>query len=318
MIQGLKYYLGNTLSVATTREFKGWGRKRTGTFASWCQKIFGGVSILHEDGFIRSLGLGITTPSFSMVSDKSGIYYDATVPSDLEEILLHHDFEKDEALMSQACKAIGLMLRHQISKYNHATDLDDPRVEESESKQQVLIIAQTLGDMSLRYGMTEQFTTDAMIEAAIDENPDATIYMKVHPDVVSGKKKSDIDLIEARKKCIIIDGDVNPISLLSSFDKVYTKTSQMGFEALLVGCETVCFGMPFYAGWGITDDRVKCERRARKLSVEEVFAAAYILYSDYYNPYTKKPSDIIDTIGEIVWRRGLSQGLSRDLKLPRY
>lgn len=106
----------------------------------------------------------------------------------------------------------------------------------------------------------------------------------------------------------------------------------MGFEALLVGCECVCFGMPFYAGWGITDDRsssfraatrnliqdngkVKSidneeldsrlrgndrRRRGRKLTVEEVFAAAYILYTRYYNPYTKQKSDIFDTIETII------------------
>ena len=74
----------------------------------------------------------------------------------------------------------------------------------------------------------------------------------------------------------------------------------MGFEALLVGCECVCFGMPFYAGWGITDDRLTCDRRKRKLSVEEVFAGAYILYTRYVNPYSKKEIDIIETIETIA------------------
>ena len=63
--------------------------------------------------------------------------------------------------------------------------------------------------------------------------------------------------------------------------------------------------MPFYAGWGITDDRVTCERRKRRLSVEEVFTAAYILYTRYANPYQKRPSDIFDTIEEIVSQRNI-------------
>ena len=58
--------------------------------------------------------------------------------------------------------------------------------------------------------------------------------------------------------------------------------------------------MPFYARWGITDDRVKCDRRKRKLSIEEVFAAAYILYTRYVNPYSKKEIDIIETINTIA------------------
>lgn len=70
-----------------------------------------------------------------------------------------------------------------------------------------------------------------------------------------------------------------------------------------MGKECVCFGIPFYAGWGITDDRVICERRVKQRSVEEVFAAAYILYTHYTNPYQNRPSDIVDTIHEIVKQR---------------
>ena len=73
----------------------------------------------------------------------------------------------------------------------------------------------------------------------------------------------------------------------------------MGFEALILGCECVVFGMPFYAGWGLTDDRVSCLRRKRILSLTEVFAASYILYTKYNNPFSKKTSEIIDTIHTI-------------------
>ena len=121
--------------------------------------------------------------------------------------------------------------------------------------------------------------------------------------MLSGKKKSDIDIEAAKRQCTIIKENFNPISLLKHFDKVYTKTSQMGFEALLVGCECVCFGMPFYAGWGVTVDRVRCERRKAKRSVEEIFAAAYILYTRYYTPYRNCPSNIFDTIAEIVQQK---------------
>ena len=284
--------------------FYGWGRKSSGKKAVYLAQKCGTSFVLLEDGFIRSIGLGVDgTPSFSIVSDRKGIYYDATEPSDLEELLSHYDFKNDKALMSQAREAMELMRKYHISKYNYAPDINPAFFPKNDKR--VLIVAQTLGDASLRYGLAKQFTTDEMIDAAITENPEATVYLKVHPDVLSGKKRSDIDIEAARKKCLIIDQDINPISLLKYFNKVYTKTSQMGFEALLVGCETVCFGMPFYAGWGITDDRIACERRGRTLSVEEVFAASYILYSKYYNPYTQKPSDIINAIETIVKKTAL-------------
>ena len=280
--------------------FYGWGRKKSGIKAMKLAKKFDTSFVLLEDGFIRSLGLGVNgSPSFSLVEDDVGIYYDATTPSRLENILNSYDFSSDTKLMRDAHRAIKLIKKHNISKYNNSKTLESTFFKNKDEKR-ILVIAQTAGDASLKYGMLDDYTTDEMIDSAISQNPHAKIYLKIHPDVLSGKKKSDIDIESAKKKCIIIEENLNPISLLKHFSKVYTKTSQMGFEALLVGCECVCFGMPFYAGWGITTDKSTCQRRKRKLRVEEVFAAAYILYTRYHNPYTNKDSDIIDTIESIV------------------
>ncbi|MDK9693204.1 MAG: capsular polysaccharide biosynthesis protein, partial [Sulfurimonas sp.] len=218
-----------------------------------------------------------------------------------------YDFANDIKLMSDARCAIAFLVEHNISKYNNALEMDVSFLF-CESKtlfpKRVLIIAQTAGDASLEYGMLEDYTTQDMINVALSENPDARIYLKIHPDVLSGKKKSDIDMAMIDSRVHVITQNVNPIALLKHFDKVYTKTSGMGFEALLVGCECVCFGMPFYAGWGTTDDRSLCVRREKKLTIEEVFAGAYILYTKYYNPYEKRVSDIFDTMQTIVKIRG--------------
>jgi len=360
----IKHYTFVDMLLGKSGLFYGWGRKKSGAKAIELAKRHGTSFVLLEDGFIRSIGLGVEgSPSFSIVEDDMGIYYDATAPSRLENILNSYDFTADTALMADAGRAIGLIKQHNISKYNSAPDADEgfcmkyglageipddqrkcPRVRVRDDGQgrvqddvyRVLIIAQTAGDASLAYGMPDGYTTDEMITAAIEENPGARVYLKIHPDVLSGKKKSDIDIASAKERCTIIEENVNPLSLLKHFDKVYTKTSGMGFEALLAGCECVCFGMPFYAGWGVTDDRsvipnsignldprvpagnaLGCKpeddgeghgndvflRRGRKLSVEEIFAAAYILYTRYHNPYTNKPSNIFDTIETIVKMR---------------
>ena len=298
-MSGYLFYINNIFQIITKKNFKGWGRKRTGRFALWCHKTFGGNLTLLEDGFIRSLDLGVKgSPSFSIVEDDIGIYYDATTPSRLEHILQTYDFDSDVALMSKARDAIELIKKYHISKYNHAKDVDKNFFLSDEKR--VLIIPQTAGDSSLEYGLGNSFTTDEMIKKAVVENPDCKIYLKIHPDVLSGKKSSDIDVKNIDKNISIISEDINPISLLKHFHKVYTKTSGMGFEALVVGCECVCFGMPFYASWGITDDRLTRDRRKRKLSVEEVFAGAYILYTKYVNPYSKKEIDVIETIETIA------------------
>ena len=286
--------------------FYGWGRKRSGQKAISLAKKHNTSYVLLEDGFIRSINLGVyNSPSFSIIEDDIGIYYDATTPSKLENILNTYDFNSAEKLIKNAKGAISLIKKHHISKYNNSKYIDEDYFQSKNKR--VLIIAQTFGDSSLEYGLTQNYTTLDMINAAIDENKDSEIYIKIHPDVLTGKKKSDIDIQNIDKRCKIITENVNPISLLKNFHTVYTKTSQMGFEAILLGCKCVCFGMPFYAGWGITEDRVKCERRKRKLSIEEVFAASYILYTKYYNPYTKKKSDIIDTIQTIIKFRDLEK-----------
>ena len=306
---GHSFYRENLKAIMHDRHFRGWGRKKSGRFAQLCHIVFQGRLTLLEDGFIRSLGLGVEgSPSFSIVEDDKGIYYDATAPSRLESILNLYDFASDEKLMQDARRAIELIVQHHISKYNNAVDVPGGYFHKEEKR--VLVVAQTAGDASLKYGMLDDYTTGEMIDAAIDENPESKVFIKIHPDVLSKKKKSDIDIEAVKKRCVILKENFNPVSLLQHFDKVYTKTSQMGFEALLVGCECVCFGMPFYAGWGVTIDKSKCERRKVKRSVEEIFAAAYILYTQYYNPYRNRPSDIFDTINEIVIQRKklLNQG----------
>jgi len=294
----IKYYSFFDRIFTKKGVFYGWGRKNSGLNAVKLAKKYNTSFVLLEDGFIRSLGLAVDDfPSFSIVEDDLGIYYDASSASYLENILNDYDFVNDTKLMDDAKDAIDLVLKYNISKYNNAPNIDENYFKTDEER--VLVIAQTQGDSSLKYGMLDNFTTDDMLNAALGENPKSKIYLKIHPDVLSGKKKSDIDIESAKKICAIIEDDVNSLSLLKHFSKVYTKTSGMGFEALLVGCECVCFGMPFYAGWGVTTDKSQCSRRKAKRSVEEIFAAAFILYTRYYNPYTKQESDIFDTIETI-------------------
>jgi capsular polysaccharide export protein len=69
---------------------------------------------------------------------------------------------------------------------------------------------------------------------------------------------------------------------------VYTCTSQLGFEALLAGKKVKTYGMPIYAGWGLTEDTLSCPRRKRKRSVEELFYALYIAFAVHIDPFTSE------------------------------
>ena len=251
--------------------------------------------LLLEDGFIRSFGLGVEgSPSFSIVKDNVGIYYDATTPSKLENILNSYDFKSDRELMQMAKEARAKIIEYKISKYNNFKEVNLSYLENGTEK--ILIVAQTYGDSSLEYGLANKFSTIEMIADAIRDNPNAEVYIKIHPDVLSGKKKSDISEDDIPSSCYVLTDNVNPIELMNHFDKIYTKTSGMGFEALLLDKEVHCYGIPFYAGWGETKDKQQLARRKRELTIDEIFAGAYILYTEYYNPYINKKSDIIGII----------------------
>lgn len=103
-------------------------------------------------------------------------------------ILSHYDFVSNKKLMLDANKAIELIVKHNISKYNNAFEFDGIFSIDLEMTERVLIVAQRAGDASLEHGMLYPYTTADMINAAITENKDAVIWLKIHPDVLSGKK----------------------------------------------------------------------------------------------------------------------------------
>ena len=275
-----------------------WGRKTRAKKAEQVAKRLS-LPLWHlEDGFIHSLGQGVLGhSSFSLVLDRQGIYYDATCASDLEELLAHDPLQQlaDPALLARAQALIERIIQQRISKYNNAP-LDTATLNLPAGKK-VLVIDQTAGDMSLQYGLVGEHSAKLMLEAALAEHPDAHILLKTHPDVLVGKKKGCFTREHVPARVQWLGQAINPISLLAEVEQVYVLTSQFGFEALLMGKKVTCFGVPFYAGWGVTEDRadqdlVVFQRRTRKRSVVELFAAAYLLYSRYLDPDRRVPCEL--------------------------
>lgn len=273
-----------------------------------------------EDGFLRSPGLGIDGyPPFSLVFDDIGIYYDTTRPSRLEQLILAADTLPPETL-AQAQLAVDSILKHRLSKYNHAPDFsDDLSKQRSSERQTVLLIDQTFGDMAIQYGGADADTFEQMFQSALAENPQADIWVKTHPDVLCGKKQGYLTALAGQSRVRLLAQDINPISLLQAVDKVYCVTSQMGFEALLCGKPLTTFGLPWYAGWGLSDDRhpglaglARQQRRAPR-SLLQLFAAAYLQYSRYLNPNTGEAGNLSDVINYLASARRLNEKLRGEL-----
>ncbi|MED1604888.1 hypothetical protein P4U90_06075 [Cytobacillus kochii] len=292
-----------TLNNEKLTYIAGWGRKQTAEKAIALAKKINVPYLALEDGFLRSVGLGVNgEPPLSICIDHVGIYYDATKPSRLENILNTTGWE-EEKLIKEAQKAKELIEKNYLSKYNHAPMINSEVLKNNTTEERVLVVDQTLGDMSITLGLANQHTFHEMYKQARKDNPEAVIYVKTHPDVISGKKQGNIPKEIIDEKTVFIYKDCNPLSLIENMDKVYVVTSQLGFEALLMDKEVHCFGMPFYAGWGITKDRIVIDRRIKKRNFIEIFAASYLLYNRYINPVTGKEGTIFDVIEHIVHKK---------------
>jgi len=292
----------------------GIGYKRSSAPARVLCQRWGLPYIALEDGFLRSTSLGVQgdTP-MSMVVDPVGIHYLADRPSLLEQFLQVPEHTRPEELAS-ARALIELMRATGIGKYNHAPDLpaDDPL---GRDRPLVLVVDQTYGDFSIPGGGLCEADFIRMLDCALAENPGADLRVRIHPDCVAGYKKSCL-LEAARERGVTVESRVvSWSSLARRAQRVYVGTSQAGLEALILGVPVTCFGLPFYAGWGLTDDRQAIPRRQARPSLEQLVAAAYIRYCRYIDPQTGQLTDVMTVARELA--RAKAQGQSNAGK-PRH
>lgn len=285
----------------------GWGRRPTTRRAVALAEKHALPFLSLEDGFLRSFGTGEFFPPLSLVVDDKGVYYDCRSPSALETLLNTAPDLAEGA--DTAGRARALILERRLSKYNHAPALASGALRDTDVAR-VLVIDQTAGDMSVALGGAEAATFVSMLHAARAENPAATIYVKTHPEVTSGRKRGYLTDVENDVRTVVLREAVSPMSLIEQMDRVYVVTSTMGFEALLMGKPVSVFGMPWYAGWGATDDRQRCVRRTRRRSVDELFAAAYCRYPRYLDPVTHQRGTIFDVIDWLTRQREMATRFS--------
>ena len=240
-----------------------------------------GMPVLRlEDGFLRSVGLGaeLVRP-VSWVVDPLGMYYDATRPSELERLLQQGEFGPE--LLARARALRRQVLAAGLTKYNvGARAWQRP----AQARRVVLVVGQVESDASLAWGAPRVRGNLELLRGVREACPDAYLLYKPHPDVVAGLRKLGAGEQTAGGLCDELVGDVAMGELLGALgerDEVHVMTSLAGFEALLRGVPVVCHGQPFYAGWGLTRDMLPHPRRTRRLGLDELVAAALLLYPLY-------------------------------------
>jgi len=287
-----------------------WGYKAPDYLLSFLKQ--NDISVKYvEDGFIRSVNLGATkTPPMSLCLDSKGAYFDATQPTELEDTLQNFDFTNKQDLLDQARRGISLLIDTGVSKYNSSDWIDIDTIYGQKTQRRVLVIGQVEDDASILFGMLSKMRGNDLVRKAKEENPDAQIIYKPHPDVLHGHRPQNSSVDDVRDICLVLN-DVPLANAFETIDHVYTMTSLAGMEALIRGIKVTTFGCPFYAGWGLTDDRKKCEGRDRKLSVEELFAISYLEYPKYFDTDSGEGSDFFRTVNIISDQIGKTQSVSK-------
>ncbi|HDS1736321.1 capsular polysaccharide biosynthesis protein [Pseudomonas sp. BP8] len=258
-----------------------WGRKPSALKAMAEARKAGKPVLTLEDGFVRSVGLGADEPPLSLIVDDVGVYYDASQPSRLEQLIA------TPLTPQQTERALALQGQWQalrISKYNEAR-IDTPQLPDD----CVLVADQTCADASLQGAGVEDFA--AMLEAALARYPQSTVLLKVHPDVVAGRKSGhfDLDALASNPRVRVLAENIHPAELLPRMRAVFVMTSQLGFDALLWNVPVHTWGMPFYAGWGLTDDRLLAPSRRHPVPLAQLIHASLVDYPRYVCPERNTP-----------------------------
>lgn len=245
----------------------------------------GADCVYLEDAFLRAVLPGRAGgPVHGITIDRQRPFYDSTGPSDLEDLLNAADLS-DRA---RGAALIAALIDADLSKYNsHRADIAPP------DPPYVLVIDQLRGDASIAGAGANAGSFAQMLAAAKAEHPDTQILIKGHP-AATRTRGGHFDRAYT--------DPVSPWALLAGAAAVYTVSSQLGFEAILAGKRPQVFGAAFYAGWGLSDDRVPVPRRSRSLSRDQLALGALALYPLWYDPCRDRLCAVEDVIPALAAR----------------
>lgn len=278
-----------------------YGRARCS--APWTQRV---QRVQVEDGFLRSVGLGadLVRP-LSWVFDWRGIHYDPACSSDLEHLLQHASFEP--GLLARAAALRMRLVQERLGKYNLGGKPWQPPAAAA-GRRLVLVPGQVETDAAFRAQPSGPRSNLELLQAVRAAEPDAWVLYKPHPDVVAGLRRAGHGEGEAGNWCDEVLPQADTAQLLESVNAVHVLSTLTGFEALLRGCEVVCHGLPFYAGWGLTTDLQACGRRSRRLSLDALVAGALVSHPRYFSARTGRPCEVEQVVEELAETAGQRQG----------
>ncbi len=284
-----------------------WSASATEARSNACAKA--GIPFLRvEDGFLRSVGLGAALARSASASfDATGIYFDATRPNDLETMLETVDL--DDGDIARARQLRDAIVTARLTKYNVGRQTTETVF--AEGRTGILVPGQVADDAGILKTLSTTVdcsgktnVNESLLKTVRARNPGAYIVYKPHPDVEADLRKGRVAEETALAYADAIVRDIDILDLIEACDRIETVSSLAGFEALLRGKDVSVHGMPFYAGWGLTEDLTACSRRTRLRSVDELVFFALIAYGRYIDPDTLLPCRPERLIGNLQRLRG--------------
>jgi len=229
---------------------------------------------------------------------------------------------------------LALINESAITKYN--VDVNSPYLSQlkqniahynatKKTKEQpvILVTGQFQKDLSMQFGALDICNNLSLLRAVREDYPDAFIIYKEHPDVYSGVRPGKLNEADVKALADEYVTDVAITELFDVVDRVCTICSLAGFEALLRGLKVSTYGLPFYGGWGLTEDKYSFARRTKPRDLYELLYITQVLYSRYVNWNTRKITTVESCICQLLTERETSIELksswfSRQLRKSQY
>lgn len=259
-----------------------------------------------EDGFLRSRGLGADCiPPLSVTVDRLAPHFDPARPSELEVLLQEGRF--DELLVERARRLRSLIVEAGIGKYGSSVvTVERP----AGNRRHILVPGQVEDDRAVTLGGCGLSSNLELLKRVREHAPDAYILFKPHPDVLAGHRRGAVADAACLQYADEVAGELPIAPLIGMIDEVHVNTSLAGFEALLRSKKVTTYGVPFYAGWGLTKDLGPVpKRRTAKRSLDELVAATLLLYPRYLDPLTGLPCPAEVVVERLLDKQNTAPGL---------
>ena len=242
-----------------------------------------------SEGFLRATRAGAApAPLYSLNLDPLAPHDCAGRASALERLLADPALAADAPLLERARRLMTALFSSTPASRARATAFYGPK-----TGRRILVLGHAQDARTLAAAGQRLNTNEDLLAIAAGENPGAQVLWRP----------------AARDACVpgsgiltvgdeLADGD-----LFETIDQVYTLLAPQAVEAICRGIRVTTLGAPFYAGWGLTDDRQPLPRRSRTLEACELFAAAFLQHPRHFDPTYKTEIDAERAIGRLIQAR---------------